>query len=120
MPTSPNTDEPRAVQEPDPVRGSIYDTFQTSAWIGMVEFLLGQEWAIAQFTADTGMAVPRRRSGIEMMIDKAAGYDGNKEFLCAFLPWATREHWGEDDMVPGIEDILAKLRGSGESDGVAP
>jgi len=102
------TDIAPEVQEGD-VHGSLYDRFQTSAWIGLVEFLLGQDWALTQFTEDTGMTVPRRRSGIEAMIDKAVGYDGNMEFLRAFLPWVTREHWGEDEMVPGIEDILARL-----------
>jgi len=104
-----NNAVPEVQEGDDEVRGSIYDEFQTGAWISLVEFLLGQDWAIAQFTADTGVKVPARRSGIEMMIAKAVGFDGNTEFLRAFLPWVTREHWGEDEMVPGISDILARI-----------
>lgn len=96
----------------DPSRDSLFDYVQTSAWIGLVEFLLSQDWAIAQFAADTGVHLPRPRSGIDAMIDRATGFDGNMEFLRAFLPWVLREHWGEDEITPGIATLLAKLRDS--------
>jgi len=82
----------------------------------LVQYLLGEEWAVAQFTAETGVNVPRQRSGIEAIIDKAVGFDGDMVFLRAFLPWVTRRHWGEDEVTPGIAGILAGLRDS-EGDG---
>jgi len=94
--------------------GSLLDTIQTAAWSGLVNYLIGEEWALAQFTADTGIRPPavRPRNPLDAMIDQACGYDAAADlrtFAVAFIQWATRAHWGEDEITPTIRGVLDRL-----------
>ena len=96
--------------------GSLLDMIQTAAWSGLINYLIGEEWALAQFTADTGIRPPaiRPRNPLDAMIDQACGYDASADaelrtFAVAFIQWTTQAHWGEDKITPTIRGVLDRL-----------
>lgn len=66
-----------------------------SAYLGLVQWLIGQEWAREQFKQDTGHDLMRvlGARGIESMVDKATGHD--VAVVGAWADWVTRTQWGE-------------------------
>ena len=98
-----------AQPHPNDPDGVLLDMIQFAAWSGLIEWLLGQPGAMAQFEAHTGLKPPGHRTGIEAMIDKACEHDPGREFLRAFLPWATAWYWGDDEVTPSIRNVLDRV-----------
>jgi hypothetical protein len=99
---------------PDDPDGVLHDRIQFAAWAGLLQWLAGQDWALAEFAAGAGHAVAmeRPRAAIERMIDQAGGYDPRKDALTSFpsfVRWATCEHWGEAEITPSIQAALDRL-----------
>jgi hypothetical protein len=79
------------------------DAFMAASWSTCVQWALGHTPTLDRFTAATGINPPRPRTGIERMVDTACGYDGNLEFLKAFLPWFNENVWGTEEIQVGQE-----------------
>lgn len=95
-------------------KGSLMDHIQTEAWNGMIRFCIHHEGSLKHFTAETGITVPaiQPRNPMVLMIDRACGHDPYAElrrFVRAFIRWATKEYWGEDQITPSIREILDRL-----------
>lgn len=71
-----------------------YDPLMCGAFLSCCEATIGQPGALEQFEKDTGFKPPKKRSGIEAMVDKACGYNPMSEFAPKFADWVAENVWG--------------------------
>ena len=71
--------------------------FLYPAYFGCLHWAVGEKGILDSFMADTGVSFPRPRSGIEQAVDRATGFDQNKEFVQKFIPWFNECVWGPID-----------------------
>jgi len=69
--------------------------YMTDAWIGCIQFAIGQPEIVEQFRRDTGLRWTLARNGFEQAIDTATGAD--RAFIEAFIKWANVNVWGPMD-----------------------
>lgn len=89
-----------APTDPD---GKLYDTVMMASWTGMVTWLMEQEQAHKDFAAATGR---------DPLSDRPATSDDDAfatVYAGEFARWATRVHWGEDEVTPSIRAALARF-----------
>ena len=67
------------------------------AFIGLIRFAFMEDEIVKKYKDDTGKDIRRifPTSPIEMMVDKACGYDKREDF-CAFADWVNVTMWGEE------------------------
>jgi len=68
------------------------DHYMAHAYLGLLSWAAREEKIIEAFEKDTGMKF-RFPAGIDGMIDKATGYQGDLVFK--FAHWVTANLWGE-------------------------
>lgn len=75
-----------------------WDMLFGGAWIGLVQFLLGQEEYRTAFERDTGHKFGSiiARSPIERMIDTATGHAAQNSTMATWCDWVTTNHWGPE------------------------
>ncbi len=92
--------------------GCTLDEFHFEMWTGFLRFMIGEPEVLVEFEAETGKRfLTERRGGIEVMIDKACGFDPAAEnalVMAEFGRWATANYWGgPEDICPAIAKKLA-------------
>lgn len=85
--------------------GSADADFGYPAWRGFVTWAFSRPEMQIEFTAQTGMQMPKPpQSGLDAMIDKATGYpDKHAE---EFVLWISAQY-GAEFCPPAVQDALA-------------
>jgi hypothetical protein len=81
------------------------EDYMAGGWIGLVEWLVTQDWAVSDFKEKTGhdiISIIKAR-GIDRMIDKATGHD--REVITAWADYVTEYHWGIEGDEQPEEDV---------------
>lgn len=69
------------------------DPLEAAAWVGCLQYALGNDEILAAFREATGNRWTPASSGLERMIDEAVGAD--RAFIVAFVQWFDETVWGE-------------------------
>ena len=69
--------------------------YMVPAWLGCIDFAIGQPEIVAAFRRDTGNNWSPGKTGIDRMIDEATGAD--RRFIREFIRWANVHVWGPID-----------------------
>lgn len=93
MNTTPNPDDLPKKSDPGFAALIPPDPLMQGPWHGSVLYALSQPDALAAFTAETGVAVPRSRTPLDALIDDATGR--HRAFVLAFLKWHNDAIWGD-------------------------
>jgi hypothetical protein len=84
------------------------DIIMQASWAGCIQWAAGDESVITRFERETGKKFPRRaRSGIERLVDGAAGFDPFDDFV----EWVTRELFGWEDAPKAYRDAVEARSG---------
>jgi hypothetical protein len=67
----------------------------TPAWLGCINFAIGQPEIVAAFRRETGINWEPGKTGLDRMIDDAVGADWR--FIEAFVYWVNVNVWGPID-----------------------
>lgn len=75
------------------------------AWRDGLAWALSNDDLVRKFEHDTGHHFPKKRSGIEAMVDQACGVvpPDPKTLAVAFMEWFNKEIWGEDPFAERCE-----------------
>jgi hypothetical protein len=75
------------------------------AWRDGLTWAFSERDLLAKFESDTGVRIPRERSAIEAMVDRACGVEhaSPSAIADAFVEWFNKEIWGEDPFAERCE-----------------
>jgi hypothetical protein len=68
--------------------------YMAPAYFGCLRWALGVEGILEEFKKDTGKSFSPARSGLDKLIDDAAGFNPGEDFLRSFVPWFNQWVWG--------------------------
>ena len=66
--------------------------YMMPAWLGCLQWAIGEPGIIAAFEKDTGLHYSAPRCPIDAMIDEATGLP--EKIVTAFIPWFNENVWG--------------------------
>lgn len=80
------------------INEQLPDWFNEMAWIGFIQWAIGEESLRSQFEEASGAVfIEQVRGGFAALIDQACGVkEGNKKYCMAFTIWVTENYWGPD------------------------
>lgn len=70
------------------------DPLMMGAWASHLSAVAGMEDVVDEFEKDTGIDISKsfKRSPMEMMVDKATGFD--RDLFIKWADWVTVNYWG--------------------------
>jgi hypothetical protein len=75
--------------------------------VRLMHYLMGEDWAHAEFAASIGAAP--LKADQQFNLDPEAEQAFLNVYTGEMVRWATRTHWGEDELTPSIQAAIDRF-----------